>query len=397
MGAYEMSVFQSTIDLVQQYQERRIAWKRQKHELHQQRDMDRGYSLNLKYIGIAFAAEAMVIVTSLVGAYLFAKQYSGGNADYFSMMLLAPISYAIIEMTRVPLAIACRTQRSFIIRLLAVLGVLAAAGVTIKSMSQLGEIMFRPRLIEVTKANHNLLEATALRDGYLERKKIAEAEVARLTDEKLKAGEANTQQALNLKNVPKPICSWRTWRNRDGSTGRRQVCTTPPAAAAMVASSNESTETLKAASAKLDEANTRLIALGSSAELDKAVTDAEKKYKDAVLNSQLHAFTGMLFAKDPASVTEKEISEFLRLFVFIPAICVSLASTLLAMAAVTRMKPKKDTAAANTVELNNAASAYVLEPVAQHILNEATAAARKEVEQTLEKVRPIRPEAPKVA
>src|SRR5215218_1704565 len=59
------------------------------------------------------------------------------------------------------------------------------------------------------------------------------------------------------------------------------------------------------------------------------------------MRSQLHAFTGMFFGKDPAKVTEAELSIFLRIFVFLPAICASLASTLLALGSVTKIKPTK--------------------------------------------------------
>ncbi|WP_046866998.1 hypothetical protein [Microvirga massiliensis] len=41
---------------------------------------------------------------------------------------------------------------------MAIIGVIAAAGVTMKSMSQLGEIMFRPRLVDVVRANAAVAE-----------------------------------------------------------------------------------------------------------------------------------------------------------------------------------------------------------------------------------------------
>jgi hypothetical protein len=50
----------------------------------------------------------------------------------------------------------------------------------------------------------------------------------------------------------------------------------------------------------------------------------------------------MAFGKDPNQVTDGEIASFLRVFVFLPAILVALASTLLAMTAVHRIRPKKE-------------------------------------------------------
>ena len=52
----------------------------------------------------------------------------------------------------------------------------------------------------------------------------------------------------------------------------------------------------------------------------------------------------MAFGKDPNQVTDGEIASFLRVFVFLPAILVALASTLLAMTAVHRIRPKKEAA-----------------------------------------------------
>jgi hypothetical protein len=50
----------------------------------------------------------------------------------------------------------------------------------------------------------------------------------------------------------------------------------------------------------------------------------------------------MAFGKDPNQVTDGEIASFLRVFVFLPAILVALASTMLAMTAVHRIRPKKE-------------------------------------------------------
>jgi hypothetical protein len=71
---------------------------------------------------------------------------------------------------------------------------------------------------------------------------------------------------------------------------------------------------------------------------------AASQAREALFHSQLHSFTAMAFGKDPNQVTEGEIASFLRVFVFLPAILVALASTLLAITAVHRIRPKKETA-----------------------------------------------------
>ena len=119
------------------------------------RDQQRGYSINCKQVVLAFSIEIIIVITSLIGAWLMAIKYGRTSTDQF-LMMLAPVAYAMVEFSRVPLALATRTQRSFLMKFVALLAVLCAAGVTVKSMSMLGEIMFRPRLEAVSEAKRNL-------------------------------------------------------------------------------------------------------------------------------------------------------------------------------------------------------------------------------------------------
>jgi hypothetical protein len=85
----------------------------------------------------------------------------------------------------------------------------------------------------------------------------------------------------------------------------------------------------------------------------------------------------MAFGKDPNQVTNGEIASFLRVFVFLPAILVALASTLLAMTAVHRIKPKKE---AEAVAVPDEAVIQILRAAVQSAnveLDNATAAAAK--------------------
>src|SRR5262249_38406409 len=110
-------------------------------------------------------------------------------------------------------------------------------------------------------------------------------------------------------------------------------------------------------------------------ELDRKLSEAQIAYKDAVLNSQLHSFTAMALAKDPTQVTDGEIAWLLRIFVFAPAVFVSLASTFIAITAVEKIKPKKPELP--SVEIDEGAGAYILEPFARQIIREATEAAER--------------------
>ena len=144
-----------------------------------ERDEARGYSISYKRIALAFLAEFVVIGTSLYGAWMFSQMYGSGDDTAKHMMMLAPISYALIEFCRVPLALSTRTQRSLVIKALAAIGVAAAMGVTVKSMSQLGEIMFRPRLFEVVKKHELLIDAQNNHASLI--KRIEDADAARRT------------------------------------------------------------------------------------------------------------------------------------------------------------------------------------------------------------------------
>ena len=101
---------------------------------------------------MAYGIELIVIAAWLFGAWYFAKRYGHGDMGHMQVMMLAPLGYAVSEFCRVPLALSVRTQRNWLVMIAALLGLMFAAGVTVKSMSQLGYLMFQPRLEAVNKA-----------------------------------------------------------------------------------------------------------------------------------------------------------------------------------------------------------------------------------------------------
>lgn len=342
-------------------------------QVEQARDEARGYRINMKYLGIAFVSEGIVIVLGLIAAVLFAIEYGKGNQVSMTFMILAPIGYAVVEMARVPLALLMRTQPSFLIKIACLLGVLAAAVVTTKTLSQLGEIMFRPRMIEVTEARHNHHEAVARRDAfqgeYAARKAVLDQAIASLTS----ANETSAKQVEALQTTAKPqMCpySYRDRKTRKMVSGTRP-CPESAATKAIRTTMDDQQGTVTAAREKVDEAQKHLRTLGTSEEVEATVVQNKKVYDNAILHSQLHSFTGMFFAKDPAQVTEGELSNFLRLFVFLPAICASLASTLLAMGSVTRIKQKKVKATASQKAVPVEGGRYVLDPLHKTVVEKA--------------------------
>jgi hypothetical protein len=352
-------------------------------------DQERGYRISYKRLALAFACEGVVVATSLAGAWLFATLYGGTDRIAFWMMMLAPVAYAVIEFSRVPLAVSIRTQRSLTLRIIAAIGVLGAAAVTIKSISQLGEIMFRPRLQEAVRTHETLIDAKNAQ-ATLDRK-IADADavvaqrVSQLAEAEKRLKSANTE----LGALPPQRCYRVSTTSRDGrrTTGTR--CSTDPRTDAMKASLGTAGSDRTGASVRLDEARAERAKFDRT-EVDRKVSEAEVGYKDAIMRSQLHSFTAMVFGKDPGQVTDREIHVFLFFFVFIPAIGASLASTLLALTSVETL-PEED------VRLEDIAGNYILGPFAERIVRDAIAAAERSAEAALDRARPAAPAAASAA
>lgn len=305
----------------------------------QLRDRMRGYSINYTYVAIAYAGEIILIVASLVGAWLFAQMYGHGVSTTMTMMMLAPISYAVVEMCRVPLAMACRTQKNFLIKSVLALGVVFAAGVTVKSLSQLGEQMFHPRLIDVVNATEAL--KLAEREQSTFDKKLRDAD--ELVERRGKELNAVDQRAMGfvaeMSRIEAPKCLPVSGTDRNGRIYRSVRCSASDLRGPIIeANLKTTTEERDAARKLLDEATAQRSTLKRDI-VDLRVSDAKKAHREAVLNSQLHSFTAMVYGKEPTEVGDGEVHTFLRYFVFFPAIFASLASTLLALGAVNRIKP----------------------------------------------------------
>jgi hypothetical protein len=291
-----------------------------------ERDEARGYSISYKRIMLAFLAEFVVIGTSLYGAWMFSQMYGSGNDTAKHMMMLAPISYALIEFCRVPLALSTRTQRSLVIKALAAIGVVAAMGVTVKSMSQLGEIMFRPRLFKVVKKHELLIDAQNSHASLIKRIEDADAAVEQLSQE-LTYGEKHLSEATAaVAGLPPPNCQKLWVITRQNRRVQTTKCTVDTRTEAMKKNLEQASTTRDAVKERLGSAQKDRAALKRD-EIDRKLSEAQVAHKDAVFHSQLHSFTAMAFAKDPTQVTDGEIAWFLRIFVFAPAVFVSLAST----------------------------------------------------------------------
>src|SRR4030081_1803683 len=94
--------------------------------LRMERDRERGYSINVKQIVLAFAVEFVIIGLILTNNFVTVAQLPDATNLKTVQFLLFPIAMAMVELARVPLAVAVRTQNSWNIKFVAVIGVFCA-------------------------------------------------------------------------------------------------------------------------------------------------------------------------------------------------------------------------------------------------------------------------------
>lgn len=317
------------------------AWTDETDAWKQDRAIRKGYRIRWGYVAIAYLVEALVICTSLAGAWFFAETYANPNDQSFWFMLLAPIVYAAIELCRVPLGILIRVQRDWLIKSLAIVGIVMAAGVTTKSVSQLGEMMFHPRLAEASKARTTLKEAEADRGTIDNRIAQADARVAQYAAEAASLEKRTTEASAQLAGLPGQRCERLSGTNSRGKRYSYMRCVTDPRTATIAGSLKSAGDERAVVARNLAEARAARAQLDRAA-ADRRVTEAEGAYRDAVRRSQLHSFTAMVYGADPIDVTDQQVHAFLRIFVFAPALCAAFASTLLALCAVQVRKTYRD-------------------------------------------------------
>ncbi|MDQ0447976.1 hypothetical protein QO012_002481 [Methylobacterium aerolatum] len=316
-------------------------WKIESDRWRHQRHVEKGYRIKWGYVAIAYLVEFMVIGASLAGAWLFAGVYSDGDWHAFYFMLLAPLVYAAVELCRVPLGILARTQRSYFIRGLAILGIIFAAGVTTKSVSQLGEMMFHPRLMDAARTKTTLKDAQADRATIEDRIKAADDRVASYTAELDQIEKRAGDNAQQLAGLPAQRCEKVFGTNSKGVRYQNLKCVADPRVAALSAGVTKANADRTALVKDLEEARKARAALDRGA-ADRRVADAEQAYRNAVNRSQLHSFTAMVYGVDPIDVSEQQVHAFLRIFVFLPALCAAFASTILALCAVSTRRTFMD-------------------------------------------------------
>lgn len=337
------------------------------------------YTLDYKRITFAYATEIVIALGSLYGAWLFAESYGHDDAIQIQMMMLAPIAYAIVEICRVPLALSVRTNPSKAVRILAAVGIFCAAGVTIKSMSQLGEMMFRPRLFDVVHTKETLNAKKSERATLDDKISAADAVVQQRTETLQSIDERLKSDTTQLSALPKQDCSPISGTNRNGRRWQSVRCTPDPRVKTLGQHLAQTTGSRETAQVELNKAVAERAAFDPTT-VDQEISAAEVKYQEAVLHSQLHSFAAMVFGKATTEVTDAEIHQFLRVFVFVPAVLVAFMASLVALTAVVKHPPA-------SIEIDEDAGSYILGPFVRTILEEAHTVAENAANRTLDKAR----------
>ncbi len=337
-----------------------------------ERDIQRGYSINVKQVVLAFAVEFWIIALIVVGTYLLITDSGQLSSQAIFSALLFPAALAMVELARVPLAIAVRTQKAWHIKLLSSLGVLAAITVTSFSLSQIAWKTFDNRIVEATQANDKLIEAKRNLAGLQERVDESQRDIARKTQDRKSANErlAGLQKQLTEISSTSGTSS-KTRRGRDGSI--LQIDKVPTVVVNsqqinlikdQIASTTKQIEETGADVRRAEEYAKTLDRRG----VEDEVAKADAAYRAAVNKSQLHSYTAMVTGKAVADVTDAEVKNLEKYLIIIPSIAAALASTLIAITAVRIVRP---TTAQPVPTIPDEAVAYLFGPLVGALRKEA--------------------------
>ena len=344
------------------------------------RDQERGYSINVKQVVLAFCVEFWIIGLIVLGTYLLISD-SGerghvSSEEVFSALLL-PAALAMVELARVPLAIAVRTQSSFHIKFFAALGVLAAITVTSFSLSQIAWKTFDIRTAEVTRA-HDKLVAVQTRKSDVQNK-VAQYQDA-LTQKIQERNAVNErlsglqQQVTKISSAVGKECNpiigpdGKAIIGEDGKPLNK--CTTTAAInqaqmnvlKVQMANTQKEFDSAQAAVRQAEDELRRQ----DARQLDPELAAAEADYRTAVNRSQLHSYAAMVTGKAVTDVTEADVKSLEKYLIIIPCVAAAFASTLLAVTAVRRIKSK-----ASVATIPDEAAAYLFGPLIAAVRQEA--------------------------
>lgn len=336
-----------------------------------ERDRERGYSINVKQIVLAFAVEFVIIGLILTNNFVTVAQLPDATTLKTVQFLLFPIAMAMVELARVPLAVAVRTQDSWNIKFAALIGVVCAVAVTSTSLIQIGNSTFNPRLEDTHNKDDVLTDLKNKRDSLLVQITAADELVKQRLSERDRIFQA-TQSLNSQLNAQKPQeCTAVTVPSaaQGASPTVTQSCRANPALKPLMAGIADSKLKLADAEAAVKDAEAqRQNSKYDTRPLDENIRQAQKDNRGSIYQSPLHSYAAMLLRKDPQNVTDADVKLLEWYLIVIPSIAAAFSSTLIAMTAVRRIKP---TQSASEVSFPDEAATYLFGPLVTAIRKEA--------------------------
>ena len=368
-GARRIAIEGGPLEEIEGETDRPFLSPRQRNKL--ERDQERGYSINVKQIVLAFAVEFVIIGLILGNNYLVVAQLPDATNLRTAQSLLFPIAMAMVELARVPLAVAVRTQNSWNIKFAALIGVFCAVAVTSTSLIQIGNSTFNPRLEDTHNKDDVLTDLRAKRGNLsteiaeideLVKQRIAERDRIFQANQSLNGQLTGMkQQDCTTVTVPSPAPG--------APATTSQSCRVNPALKPLNSAIADSKTKLGEAEVALKEAEAqRQNSKYDTRPLDEAIRKAQKENRGSIYQSQLHAYAAMLLRKDPQNVTDADVKLLEWYLIVIPSIAAAFSSTLIAMTAIRRIKPIKSAA---DVYFPDEAAAYLFGPLVAAIKREA--------------------------
>jgi hypothetical protein len=341
-----------------------------------ERDTERGYSINVKQVVLAFAVEFVII--GLILANQVAAFAKLPNATWWSIIEGTSlfVALAMAELARVPLAIAVRTQSSWNIKLVAVAGVMAAVVVTSVNLSLIGRNSYDARLEEGNQKRVELLQLRDQKTDLATQIVTADNAVQQKRSDRDSLYEQQSRIQLDLNKQQNITPGQIRTTDQYGTTSVKTTFGVNPAIAVQKKELDALKPKIAAAEAALKQAEAQRATYDArQLELDQKISAAATVYREAINRSLLHSFASMLFGKDPDKLTDGEVKTGERYVIWIPAIAAALSSTLIAMTAVRRRKRPK---LAPEPTLPDDAVTYLFGPVVtalREAANDAVAAA----------------------
>jgi hypothetical protein len=341
-----------------------------------ERDRKRGYSINVKQIVLAFAVEFVIIGLILTNTFLIAAQLPDATLMKNIQAMLFPVAMAMVELARVPLAIAVRTQTSWNIKLAALLGVLCAVAVTSNSLYSIGAASFNPRLEDTHKKDTLIIELEDRKQHFSSQIASAKEDVDRREKDR-SAASASVQslQAQLAQQTPMNCAVVTAAPNPNAPPGTppgtRQVCRENPLIKKLDAELSAAKVKLVETEGTAKQAQEQLQRLSDDKELkvlQEQITKAELESRESIFQSQLHSLAAMLFGVDPNKVTPDQIKTVEFYLIVVSSIAAAFSSTLIAMTAVRRINV---TETDPSIELPDEAMAYLFGPLLVAIKKEA--------------------------